>query len=201
MAEDEDTEFSTLADSVPEIPPEMGPGVLSETQRKYIDGFSDVEPGSAHERTVRSRIRERMINGVRDFRWLALKLEDRDIKQAAENPSIHGDTIGPEIGRALELLLRLKYYSEDEGTESTEFIEWMESNLMSAIGQVYVKDGRFVENVEVDISVTLGDEMSESDDLGSLSMVELAQMNNSGELSDRRFMEELMKRDETETLG
>jgi len=54
-----------------------GPGLLTETQRKYLAGQSDIESGTARERTIRGRIRERLISGLWDLAAMRIHLENR----------------------------------------------------------------------------------------------------------------------------
>lgn len=75
MVEDE-----TLSETDREIV-ERGPGTLTESQRQYLIGSSNIEAGSQRERTIRSRIRERTINGISDTVLALYYLDDRDIAQ------------------------------------------------------------------------------------------------------------------------
>jgi hypothetical protein len=61
-----------------------GPGMLTETQRDYLKGELDIESGSQRERTIRSRIRERVYNSLGDLLTLRHNLESRDIEQISE---------------------------------------------------------------------------------------------------------------------
>lgn len=56
-------------------------GVLTEADRRYLTGVSDLEPQSHGERRARERIRERIINAFLDFRIIDRHLEDRDRKR------------------------------------------------------------------------------------------------------------------------
>lgn len=63
------------------------PGILTESQRRYLLGQRDVEPDS--ERVIRSRIRNRAIEAVRDFEILAIGLSERDHKLIFEKGMGH----------------------------------------------------------------------------------------------------------------
>jgi len=53
-------------------------GVLTERDRKYLCGVSDVEPKSHHERRVREEIRGRVLHANLDYAILAYNLSERD---------------------------------------------------------------------------------------------------------------------------
>jgi hypothetical protein len=58
-----------------------GPGMLTKAQRKYLRGESDIEEGTQRERTTRSRIRKRLVNGIQDLSLALFRLDKRDIDQ------------------------------------------------------------------------------------------------------------------------
>ena len=84
---------------------ERGPGSLTEGQRRYLLGDSDIEPGSQRERTSRSRIRERIINGIDDTVLGLYYLDDRDLSQIEEyfNREAKKDVLYTAIRRLIAL--------------------------------------------------------------------------------------------------
>lgn len=52
--------------------------LLTEAQREYLRGDAEIEPGSAHERAMRSRIRKRLAKGFLDFRLVFDYLSEHD---------------------------------------------------------------------------------------------------------------------------
>ena len=61
-------------------------GLLTEADREYLSGTSDLEPQSHGERRARERIRRRVKHALLDFEILFYCLEDRDIEQIYEQP-------------------------------------------------------------------------------------------------------------------
>lgn len=59
-------------------------GVLGQSDREFLLGTSDVEPGSQQARNIRARIRTRVINGLLDFDILLDHLQERDREQVFE---------------------------------------------------------------------------------------------------------------------
>lgn len=60
-----------------------GPGLVSSKQRKYLIGESDIEPKSQRERQMRSEIRKRLRNALRDFEIVRNELPERDWNKLA----------------------------------------------------------------------------------------------------------------------
>ena len=61
-------------------------GVLSQRDREYLVGESDIEPKTQSERNVRGTIRERVKNALLDFTLLLHHLPPRDRKQIFDSP-------------------------------------------------------------------------------------------------------------------
>lgn len=56
-------------------------GILSEKEEKYLQGDTDVEPGTQNERTLRARIRSHLSKTIKDFHLIDRELQDRDRKE------------------------------------------------------------------------------------------------------------------------
>lgn len=56
-------------------------GILTDSDRSYLLGLSDIEPSSQSERNTRARIRKRVQHALIDFTLLVENLEERDLDQ------------------------------------------------------------------------------------------------------------------------
>ena len=69
-------------------PPDNRPrGFLTEADRQFLRGESEIESQSHSERKARERIRNRIFHAFIDFSLVAQFLEDRDRKQIFSNPN------------------------------------------------------------------------------------------------------------------
>lgn len=157
---------------------EQSSALLTNKQREYLLGVSDIEPKSAEDRAMRARIRNRVLAGVRDMRLLLYQLEDRDCGDAVWNkPTFEGvrsDAIG--------FLLRL--FPDEELREFDRKEDIFEIELASALRSYYRRNGIEVEDIDVSIDVEFGREAEEvkTEDLGDLSEREIFFLMDSGEL-------------------
>lgn len=82
---------------------ERGSGMLTESQRRYLIGKSDIKEGSQRERTIRSRTRERVINGIHDLSLALFRLDERDVQQI-EDSFVELDEMGVLYSATARLL-------------------------------------------------------------------------------------------------
>lgn len=68
--------------------------ILTTQQRKFL--AANVS-NTSNSTTTRARIRERVREGIRDFRWLATELEDRDRELIFPDPDLKGYEAGFEF--------------------------------------------------------------------------------------------------------
>lgn len=200
MSEEDDLgdfeEFDTDEEQSPTLA-NTEPGILTEKQRKFLYDAADVEPGSAHERTVRSRIRERLRNGIWDLALVTRELEDRDIKQVATDENLDLNDIGPAIGLLARIYFLAAGFSADSDEDVEKYTEWLEEATSGAAGGPFVEEGHFVEDVSVDIEIELSDDaMSEIEQYDALPRKKLLQMSIAGEISHEDFINEMMRREE-----
>lgn len=104
---------------------ERGSGSLTESQRRYLIGNSNIESGSQRERTIRSRIRERVINGIDDTVLALYYLDERDISQLENyfNRNKEKDILYTLITRLIALTGPTKIFPDqalDEGEHDLE---------------------------------------------------------------------------------
>ena len=73
-------------------------GVLTQREREYLAGESDIEPKSDDERKIRQQIRDRVREGILDFRILFDHLEERD-RNMIFSAEVDTDTVPDEFYR------------------------------------------------------------------------------------------------------
>ena len=178
------------------------PGILTEKQRQYLLGDSDIESGSQHERTIRSRIRERTGNILQDIEILSIGLEDRDIDQISsqitDDNSISWDPysrMGTIVGFLLRIHEGLEMYYERDNIDSEKFEERMEHVMSGAIQYALQKEGYHAGvSCEVNIDAKSVDELD--NDINSLSEEKLFSLYMSEQISHDEYIEEIEKRHE-----
>jgi hypothetical protein len=97
--------------------PSRGRGILNERQRAYLTGESDIETGTANERSIRQAIRNNLQNALLDMVILERNLEERDRSQVFDafdarhydDPSVEHVGSRDEHERSLGDLLAFLY--------------------------------------------------------------------------------------------
>jgi hypothetical protein len=161
-------------------------GVLTEADRKFLTGRSEIEPASHSARTARRRIRERLRHAILDFSILHTQLEDRDLTQAFDEESTGSRWIrdtAPDIIGTLS-----KYYGEEE-------LE----NIIETGMQKSLRHGGSFSKVSVDIEITgvpVEDaiERIPQEDVEDLSIPDLRDLLLNGSITDERFAELVQNR-------
>lgn len=193
MAEDDPPEQENGSDV-----PDFGmSALLTENQRKYLTGESDIEAKSAQERAIRARIRNRLYQSVLDLGLLQQHLEHRDSAKAFEDPSgtLISATIHDNIDSALGLLLEGAIENRGGDIESVgQTEEILEDVLEEALTIVYLSRGQSVDQVRVSLDVDLGESLDEiaQEDLEQLRPEELRQLAITGRISFEKYEEILM---------
>ncbi|WP_251342813.1 hypothetical protein [Haloplanus halophilus] len=74
-------------------------GILTQGDREYLAGESSIDPKSQSERNARSRIRNRVRNGLLDFRYLSDPeyFEDRDLDLLREYVDEDGEAVTQSV--------------------------------------------------------------------------------------------------------
>jgi len=178
------------------------PGILTKKQRRYLLGESDIESGSQHERTIRSRIRERAGNILQDIEILSTGLEDRDIDQIPAHITNDNSTswdpysrLGTIIGFLLRIHEGLEMYYERDNIDAEKFEQRMELVMSGAIQYALQTEGYHAGvSCEIDIDAKSVDELGS--DIGSLSEEELFSLYMSNQISREEYIEELHSRGE-----
>lgn len=175
--------------------------LLTPAQRKYLHGDSDIKKKSSHERAVRSRIRNRVRNGVFDLALLHHYIETRDLKMAFDDdnsgkPPEEMRHILNNTSSAIALIfdgviLSSGYEYTPVGESPDNDIHTMLSEFIeTAIENIYVNRGENVEDVNVTIDTEFGTPLSETptDDLTSLSGETLDRLFRAGEITKRQWI-------------
>jgi hypothetical protein len=178
------------------------PGLLTETQRLYLHDKSDIESGTQHERTVRSRIRERVTNLFKDIEILSDGLEDRDItqiyRQISEDHTISWDPytrFGMIIGFLIRVYEDIPMYYERENIDASKFEDRMELVMSGAIQYALQAEGYHLKlSCDIDIEAQSVSEFDEN--LGTLNDSELFSLYKSEEITHEEYIEELENRRE-----
>lgn len=164
-----------------------GVGLLTETQRRYLDGVSDVEAGSQRERTLRSRFRERVVGGIRDLFFLSMRdIDGRDISQISEKIEIPQANVSRILSFILQIYYDRMHYSIDERPEW--IADDMESIINRTLVNLYNKKGIDIESasVDVDIDMEVGEMIELPDDkqkIDDLTDREIGILWRSGQIS------------------
>ncbi|WP_436931967.1 hypothetical protein [Halosimplex halobium] len=171
--------------------------LLTENQRKYLTGESDIEAKSAQERAIRARIRNRLYQSVLDLGLLQQHLEHRDLAKAFEDPNgtLISATIHDNIDSALGILLEGVIENRGEDIESVgQTEEILEDVLEEALTIMYLSRGQSVDQVHVSLDVDLGESLDEmaQEDLEQLRPEELRQLAITGRISFEKYEKILM---------
>jgi len=118
-------------------------GILSPTDRDYLCGLKDY----SHDQTELNRrqsIRERTVEGIRDFDLLWLLLDEPERKKVIESFEIE------EIDTAFSSMIAFMYLGFDQDTDRIEAI--LERGILQAVN--YNKSGRWSGGAN-DVSVSI----------------------------------------------
>lgn len=97
--------------------------LLTNTHREYVWGERDLE-NSEHDRALRSRLRNRIINGILDFKLLQDHLDDSEIRKIVESfdSSEPDDVVIDEPASALRATVAFVYRLAEESDLDPEKI-------------------------------------------------------------------------------
>lgn len=151
------TEIVREADEAP-VPPARDKidisALLTPRQRDYLQGKdTEIESGSAQERTTRSRIRERLSRSLADMYIVNKGMEDRDLKQVFQQPWVWGS-----VNHVLEVLLTgiaaesPDFWVPRESSEGNE-IEILEDRIAIAVSNHYEDQGKMITDIDVSIDI------------------------------------------------
>jgi len=141
-------------------------GILTQGDREYLAGESDIEPKSQSERNARSRIRKRVRNGLLDFQYLANPelFDERDLTQVwqyedesgklvtlssyhLDDGIAHEPVLDPEIEDALIELIAFTFRVKPDS-------EYFEAVIRSGVERALDRGFPEFELDEVAVSVT-----------------------------------------------
>lgn len=201
-----------------------GSGMLTDTQRQYLAGQLDVESGSQRERTIRSRMRKRVVNSLLDLAMLAQTAEERDIEQISKDANLGVSTAGDIVGLILTLNSYISPFLKNNdvdigsGIKPSPFVDQnsvdkmnidskqgeanaqisiIEDILANAIRMMFIHQGYRPQKYTADLKVELGeriDSLNEKD-LKSVSDNELYLLYEANKIGKDEFYSEAKRRD------
>lgn len=198
--------------------------MLTDTQRQYLAGQLDVESGSQRERTIRSRMRKRVVNSLLDLAMLAQTAEERDIEQISKDANLGVSTAGDIVGLILTLNSYISPFLKNNdvdigsGIKPSPFVDQnsvdkmnidskqgeanaqisiIEDILANAIRMMFIHQGYRPQKYTADLKVELGeriDSLNEKD-LKSVSDNELYLLYEANKIGKDEFYSEAKRRD------
>lgn len=213
----------TMSDADEELE-KFGPGMLTDTQRHYLAGDLDVESGSQRERTIRSRIRERVTNTISDLIIFHRHAEMRDIEQISKEVKLGTLEAGEILGLLLRLNANISPFLKDNDIdpdsnikpspfvdqtapdemgletkqeEAEELLNLFEDIINPGIHQAFRKQGFDIKDFTVNMDITLGDDLDSlaEQDLESLDEKSLMLLHQEDKISKEAFYSEAARRD------
>lgn len=133
-------------------------GLLTDGQREFLQEGYTVGEGSSTERVTRSRIRNRVQNGILDFALLAEQLDPADQQKAFDNFLGEGAAeheFNVEGGQAIRALLELLYVGVTEYGDRSEGKALFEELFEAAVERAEFKRENAVKNVEFEVETEL----------------------------------------------
>jgi len=127
---------------------------------------------------------------------MRIHLENRDIEQAASNTDFERF----DIDNIVELILKVYFistsYSPNDQDDADELSQRLEEMLITSITGIYNRHGREIEDLAVDIDITLGKDIAEitEQELQSLDTVQIAQLIPADEIANKELISELERR-------
>ena len=200
---------------------DMGPGMLTDTQRDYLRGDLDVKSGSQRERTIRSRIRKRVTNSISDLLLLDRNIEERDLSQISKDFDPNHIQTGKLVGFFLRCFHYITpylnqssdkndfentsmggldskgRYAETDQEQSDELVSLFEMSISKSLSEVYRNAGYDAAEISVDIDIIIGqklDSLAEQDPQ-SWSVGQLFKLHHSNKIENEVFYSEVERRD------
>jgi len=196
--------LSCMADSDDDLSPRYPSlaSILTNKQREYLLGQSDIEERTRSERAIRRRIRDRVAVAFADLWILSRHLEERDrvmvIETLQEEDELYlANSAMRGIGLIFELLLNPE---AGYGTDHPSAERRLEMMVNSGVRQAFAQHGMSVENVDVDITVDRGATFGEFEDhdLEDVPRPVLEQMLLADEITSDEFVNALARMAEEE---
>lgn len=166
-------------------------GILTEADRRYLCGESNIAEQSHSERRARERIRERITHAILDFDILLGQFEKRDadliVTQGGEEPDL---SLLTRTSHVIGFIFFL--YCERN-------IAWFTEDIDAGVKRAFGRAG-WMADVESDLDYELKEQIDQipnkhiKENLGSLSRERLRDFLLSGTISDEEFSAEVQRR-------
>lgn len=170
--------------------------LLTSTQREYLRGELDIETGSAHERVIRSRIRNRVRAGLTDLVLLRRRLDANDRQTVFRSPDDEAAGVNLTVGVLPDAVAFLylglaDQYADAEQVER-EFANIVRNGVLAATAQ----QGVTVEDVNVSIEVERGEPLPNprEQSLAQMEVAVLQQLLTTDQITPGEFADEIQRR-------
>lgn len=160
--------------------------LLTQGQREYLKGESDIEPGTSRERAIRARIRKRLVRSVEDLALIHDHVEQRDIEKAFSDFDTHKYDI-PASSLLLQgsLLIGASDGFVDPHQPTRESnIRITESIMKWILQEYYIRHEKRIKDIDIDINIEFGEDLEELniEDVKKLSLHELTSLVRNGKV-------------------
>jgi hypothetical protein len=176
--------------------------LLTVKQREYLRGESEIEEKSAQERSVRSRIRKRLIQTISDLSLLQTTLEPRDVEKAFDTFDLF-NWVSDALALIFDGLARASTRPSGTNADDEETIEMFEHFVEGSMERLYISRGVEVDNVEVTIDITFGRNIEEiaDRDLVDIPFDDLTLLLESGKIGHKEYLSAVQQRDDVKLVG
>lgn len=163
-----------------------GTSILTNGQRDYLEG--DTEP--SQERTVKTRIRQRLRSSLADISLILDELGIEEIETTFDDGAAHASDL-------VALAVLAKEFSPEYGTgvSGQEPPEEPESTIVAGVRRAYEELGVSLETVEVVIEEGRPLDELAGEELAALSDDELGQLFQSGRITRKQMSDALLEKD------
>lgn len=124
-------------------------GILTEADRRYLTGQSDIKPRSHSERRARERIRERTVNAFLDLSLIERHLEERDRKLVfdvfdsnklhPDDSRLYGGGVGEHVGALTDTLAFIYRETKDSAGRQPPFEQLLKHAIPQGEADPYAR--------------------------------------------------------------
>jgi hypothetical protein len=186
----ENIEHTTLDERASDAMLEDTSSLLTPKQRSYLRDESEIEPRSPEERSIRNRIRNRLLRGLYDLDLLSSNIQNRDLTKVFDSPDLL-NSIKDVFSLVFDGLSSSIYDEQEHEEPSDEVLDMYADFVEGGIEQLYRRRGFDVKEVEVSIEIEFGEstEKLKQQSPADLSISELTLLLQNDEISREEFTE------------
>jgi|APHM01.1.fsa_nt_gi hypothetical protein len=174
--------------------------ILTKSQFSYLvhPEHSDIERKSPQERTMRSRIRDRLMVGIQDLETIHKSAESRDIKKAFELTE-GVDMFKPAsetVGLIFNGMSRSSDFDTGQDATTERAITMFEQIVAKGLSALYTQRGKVVNEIKVSIDVKFGQEVDQisTEELDQLPLNKLNLLYENDRISEKEYITARYKR-------